>query len=424
MSALAGLSQVQQAWRRRVFFATWLSYIGFYFCRKPFSAAKSAIGREAGWDATTLGNLWAAYLVSYAIGQFLASAMGTRLGPRRNVLLGMALSVVATLAMGVTLSAPVMAGLVAINGLSQATGWSGNVGTMAAWFTRDERGQVMGVWSTNFTIGALTSGWTMGWVLAMPHPDGEPWRWCFYVGASVLALVWLQFFVLQRDRPEDVGQPPIVEPAAPEAAAHGRLGLGRAAWINLLLVSGFYFFAKFIRYAVWSWSAYFLEERFQLSGARANVYATAFDLMGVLGVLASGWLSDRFFASRRAGVALAMMVAMTASAGLLVAIGDTSVATFAVLLGLVGFTLYGPDALMTGAAAIDIGGARAATFTAGVISGFGSCGPIVQELVIARMYDAGGGDLGPIFTLLFGSAALATFFCAVLVTRNRRGVGV
>jgi len=84
------LTAAHRTWRVRVFVATWLSYVGFYFCRKPFSAAKSAIGEETHWDPKTLGNIWAAYLVAYAAGQFLASYMGMRLGPRRNVLAGMA----------------------------------------------------------------------------------------------------------------------------------------------------------------------------------------------------------------------------------------------------------------------------------------------------------------------------------------------
>src|SRR5215203_6091786 len=97
------LSPEHRIWRTRIFAATWMSYVGFYFCRKPFSAAKSAIGAQNGWDSITLGNVWAAYLIAYAIGQFLASRVGTWLGPRRNLLIGMALSVLVTVAMGITL---------------------------------------------------------------------------------------------------------------------------------------------------------------------------------------------------------------------------------------------------------------------------------------------------------------------------------
>jgi OPA family sugar phosphate sensor protein UhpC-like MFS transporter len=257
------------------------------------------------------------------------------------------------------------------------------------------------------------------------HRPGEPapWRACFYAGAGVLTAVWIQFFFLQRNTPGDVGLKELDDeaPASPEAPKATGLGLSRDAWTNLFLVAGFYFFAKFIRYAMWSWAAYFLQKNYGLTGARANVYATVFDLLGIPGVFVTGWISDRFFRSRRAGVALMMMIAMTFATLLLLALGSVSVTLFAVLLGVVGFTLYGPDALLTGAGAIDIGNRRSATFAAAMISGFGSLGAVVQELVIARMYDSKHGSLGPVFALLFGSAALASMFCAVLWLRDRKG---
>ncbi|HEV7558397.1 MAG TPA: MFS transporter, partial [Kofleriaceae bacterium] len=118
------LTASHRSWRTKVFVATWLSYVGFYFCRKPFSAAKAAIGDEFHWNAGELANIYSAYLIAYAIGQFLASQMGPKLGPRNNVLLGMALSIVVTIAMGITPSMWMLAGLIGVNGLAQATGWS------------------------------------------------------------------------------------------------------------------------------------------------------------------------------------------------------------------------------------------------------------------------------------------------------------
>jgi OPA family glycerol-3-phosphate transporter-like MFS transporter len=173
-----------------------------------------------------------------------------------------------------------------------------------------------------------------------------------------------------------------------------------------------------------SWAAYFLQQNYGLTGASANIYATAFDLMGIPGVFVTGWLSDRFFESRRAGVALIMVLAMTAITALLTIFGSVSVSLFAVLLGLVGFTLYGPDAILSAAGAMDVGSRKNATFATAMISGGGSLGAVVQELLIARMYDSKHGELGPVFILLFGSAALASLFCTALVWRNRQGRGV
>jgi sugar phosphate permease len=416
----------QHRWRVRIFLTTWLAYVGFYFCRTPFSATKADIGKETGWGATELGDIEAAYLISYAIGQFLASGMGTKLGPRKNVMIGMVTSICVTLAMGISLSVPTLMGLVAVNGLAQATGWSGNVGTMASWFHKHERGRVMGAWSTNFTVGSLASSWGMALVLYLAALYGGDWRWCFYFGAFVLGIVAVQFFVVQRNRPEDVGLAPVDDPVTADDESktptpERGLGLSRDAWINLFLVGGFYFFAKLIRYAIWGWAAYFLKNNYLLTSSESNLASTAFSVLGLPGVYVTGWLSDKYFGSRRAGVSAVMMGGMVIATGLLIVFSDSGVAVFVGLLGAVGFFLFGPDALLTGAGAIDIGGRRAATFAAGFISGLGSLGPIVQALVIGRLYDAKGGDLTPVFILLFGSAALALAFCVVLVLRNRRG---
>jgi MFS transporter, OPA family, glycerol-3-phosphate transporter len=419
MATAISLTPAHHRWRARVFVATWLSYVGFYFCRQPFSKVKGAIGETMGWDARTLGNIWLTYLIAYAIGQFLASSMGPRLGPRRNVLLGMAVSVAVTLAMGTAPAWPVMAALAGLNGLAQATGWSGNVGTMASWFHKHERGKIMGVWSTNFTVGALVPGWTIAAVVGI-----APWPWAFYSGAAVLVVVWIQFHVLQRNRPEDIGLAAVDDPVTEAVLGQPEPEqLSPDAWINVLLVGGFYFFIKLIRYALWSWVPYFLKTGYHVSDSQAALFSTVFDLAGLPGVLVTGWLSDRYFGSRRGGVSLIMTLGAVASTGLLIAVGDASVGLFVALLGAIGFFLYGPDSLLTGAGAIDIGNRRQATFAAAFISGIGSFGAVVQEFAISRQYKPGEG-LDVVFAMLFGSAVLAAAFCAALVWRNRRGKGI
>ena len=52
-------------WRWRVFASTWLCYAGFYFCRKPFSIAKSRIGLDLHLDTERLAWIGAAYLIAY-----------------------------------------------------------------------------------------------------------------------------------------------------------------------------------------------------------------------------------------------------------------------------------------------------------------------------------------------------------------------
>ena len=413
-AAAAALSPAVVRWRWRIFASTWLCYAGYYFCRKPFYIAKSAIGHELLFDATALGTIGSVYLVAYTVGQFATGALGHRLGPRVLLLLGMTVSIAANVGFGLSNSFESFVGLMALNGLVQATGWSGGVGTMANWFRRSERGTVMGFWATNFQVGGVMANTLAAWVLGK-----WGFRYSFFTGAVVLLFVLAFFIFNQRDKPEDLGLPAVDDRDEPQGAEDQ--GLSRKAWTNVLLVGVFYFFVKFIRYSLWSWAPFFLERNFGLKGDDAGYLSTVFDLAGVAGVVVTGLLSDKFYKSRRAGVSLLMMIVMLFSCVLLWVGGGVSVTLFAVCLGLVGFTLYGPDALMSGAGAMDIGSRRGAVMAAAVINGMGSIGSVVQELVIGRLYDTGKGDLGPIFLLLLAASAAAAFSIGVVWVRNKLG---
>lgn len=390
------------SWRARVFAATWLSYAGLYFCRKPFYVTKSDLKSELGFDATTLGNIGAAYLVAYAAGQFLAGTLGNIVGPRIVVLVGMSISILLNVGFGLSSTVSAFFFLMTLNGVAQATGWSSNVGTMANWFRKGERGRVMGFWSTNFTVGALVSTSFAAWVLG-----NWGFRSAYFAGAAVLVVVVVLYWFNQRTRPEDVGLPAVEEAAATHGDRHPA-HLDRRALVNVLMVGTFYFFAKFIRYALWSWVPFFLKENFGLQGDDAGYVSTVFDFAGIAGVVGCGWLSDKVFSGRRAPASLVFLAAMTAACGLLFLFGTKDLTIFVLCLALIGVSLVGPDGLLTGAGAIDVGSPRTAVLATGLISGIGSMGPVVQELLIGKMYDSGGGDLGPILLMLFGSAVAAT----------------
>lgn len=403
-------------WRWRIFASTWLCYAGYYFCRKPFYIVKSSLGHELQFDATALGLIGSVYLVAYTIGQFASGALGNRLGARAMLLAGMAVSIGANIGFGLSNSLASFLVLMALNGLVQATGWSGGVGTMANWFRRSERGTVMGFWATNFQVGGVAANTLASWVLGK-----WGFRYSFFTGAVVLLVVWIFFVFNQRNRPADVGLPAMEDPDEPKEEAEEK-GLGRKAWTNILLVGVFYFFVKFIRYALWSWAPFFLERNFSLKGDDAGYLSTIFDVAGVLGVVITGLLSDRFFKSRRAGVSFLMMLTMLFACGLLYVGGGVSVKLFGVCLALIGFTLYGPDALMSGAGAMDIGSRRGALLAAAVINGMGSIGSVVQELLIGGLYDKGSGQLGPIFLLLLGASAASAISIGVIWGRNKLGL--
>jgi len=418
-AAAPELDLATRRWRVRIFTATWLSYFGYYFCRKPFYITKATLEDELGFDPERLAAIGTAYLVAYAIGQFLAGWLGNRHGPRIVLLVGMALTIVINAVFGITASWVAFAGFMFLNGLAQGTGWSGNVGAMAPWFTRRERGTVMGLWATNFQAGGVAANALAATMLGM-----YGYRWAFFAGSVVLLAIWVFFFFNQRNRPEDVGLQPVPDPdeAAIEAAG------GKAVWtrpvvINVLVLGVFYFNIKFIRYALWSWAPYLLQRHYGLEGDEAGFASTTFDIAGILGVIALGFLSDRLFGGRRVGLSFVFLLAMLASTALLYLLGASSLVFFTVCLGLIGFSLYGPDAILTSAGATDVGSRRTAILAAGIINGMGSVGSVVQEVILGRVLSGGATDesVGVTFGLLLTAAILAAACLALLLVRNRQG---
>ena len=101
-------------------------------------------------------------------------------------------------------------------------------------------------------------------------------------------------------------------------------------------------------------------------------------------------------------------------------LGSTSLLYFTISMGLAGFMLYGPDSLISGVGAIDIGTKKGALVAAGIINGTGSIGPIFQEEIIGWMYVKYNHDLTPIFTLLLVVACITTFITFTLWIRSKK----
>ena len=97
---LLGDNPRYERWRWQIFGITWLAYAGFYLTRKSFSVAKIELAKPEvmGLSDGDLARIDGAFLIAYAIGQFVWGIAGDRFGARRVVLGGMLGSVIAALA--------------------------------------------------------------------------------------------------------------------------------------------------------------------------------------------------------------------------------------------------------------------------------------------------------------------------------------
>ena len=216
-------------WRYRIFALTWLAYAGFYLCRRNFSVVMPLLERDLGYSNFELANIIFGYSLFYSLGQFIFGPFADRFGGRLTVSLGLLLSIGVTVLMGFLPAMAILTVLCCVNGLGQSAGWPGLVKNMASWFRREERGVVMGWWTTNYVLGGFLATVFATFVATrlgpVPAPDGSADSGCRQRFFS-----WLRSFL----RPSIVTAPPTpVYPKSttPHKKATARPGTAQQGWI-------------------------------------------------------------------------------------------------------------------------------------------------------------------------------------------------
>lgn len=418
-------------WRIQIFAITWIAYAGFYFTRQAFSVAKLGILEDPILSTTltksTMANLDATYLAAYAVGQFVWGQVSDRYGPRVVILGGLAISAIATIFMGLLPAVIFLVPLMIVQGLSQSTGWSGTLNNMAQFFSIGERGRVLGMWSTSYAFGGLVAAPVVGW---FAYDVFESWRAAFISAGAIVLGVFVLVLLFQRNKPADVGLPPIEEYHAkeqiaeldesPEAEAVAepkgswRESLSVVASDRMVRTLGVaYFLLKPARYAILLWGPVIVAERLEDGDKfQAVTIPIAFGIAGILAPILIGRISDRWFKARRVPacvLSLAVLVVVLALFAPLTATGSAWV--MAGVLGLIGLSIYGADSMISCIAAVDFGTSKHAGTATGLINGCGSIGAIFGGLL--------PGYIGT-SSLFYGFAAAAFIAMLLLIPHWHR----
>lgn len=399
--------------RGTIFAATWLTYAGFYFCRKNLGIALPALHTASGLDSLELANIVFGYSLLYALGQFGCGFLSDRYGPGRVVGTGLVLIVGSNLLMGLHGTALWLLIFACVNGIGQSTGWSGLVKIMASWFSSRQRGIVMAWWGTNYVLGGFLATSFATWAVSQ-HVlfPGLGWRRGFILPAVVLAVITAVFLLLVHDTPEspeasDSRQ--AAEMAHPDRSTWRDLGAllrSRSIWI----LGTSYFFLEMCRYALMFWLPYYMVNRLHYTLEASGYLSSLYELVGVAGALLAGYVSDRFMQSRRAPVSAMMLCGFSAVIlAQMMTAGDGLIAT-AVTISLAGMLSYGPDTLLSGAAAQDIGQAQAAGTASGLIDGIGHLGSLFSPYLVIYVSGRYGWDR---LFVVFAAAGVAA--AAVLI---------
>jgi len=378
-------------WRKRIFVILWITYSAYYLCRLSISIAIPGIVEELGLTYAQVGLITSALFASYAAGQFINGQLGDRIGARKLMTFGMLGSAICNLIFSQLNALPMMILIWFANGYFQSTGWPLSCKTLNNWFPRKVRGRVTGIYGMCYQVGNVYTWILTGWVVATMG-----WRYAFIVN-SILFAAWCVLFFAPfiRDKPEDVGLPPVeVEEkessTSKSAVTHGfRYTLRRILDWKLLLLGIAFIMSDVTRYGL----STFIPAYLVAGGAaieKAAIKIAILPTFGALGSLITGWMTDKFFGGKRAPVVALWSFIIAGATLAFLYIPVTEVLIPALLLAIIGFTMYGAHMMMVGTLPMDIVEREAVSSAVGFIDCLGYVGAFAQGIISGILIDLYG----------------------------------
>ena len=368
--------------RWRVFIWLVIGYGFFYTCRLSLSVAKKPMLDEGILSVEQMGIIGSILLYVYAFGKFFNGILSDYANIRRFMSTALLCSALANLAFGSVDGFLIFGVLWGLNGWFQSIGSAPSVVSICQWFSNKERGTRYGVWA-----GAHNLGEGMTFIGTALVVEALGWRWAFWgpgLACIVIAMFMLSFL---SDRPQTYGLPHVSEYRQDFSAGRPPQSTIRAQQLEVLrhpivLVLGLSSACMYmVRYAINSWGVFFLQEGKGYSLVEAATAMAAYPVMGLLGAICSGFISDLVFGSRRNIPTLLYGLLLVGSLILLYISPPGKLWVDALALGTFGFAIGGLIVFLAGLIAVDIMPKRAAGAVKGVIGLFSYLGAATQDWI-------------------------------------------
>jgi OPA family glycerol-3-phosphate transporter-like MFS transporter len=429
-------AQVDASYRRlrwQVFAGIYFGYAGYYLVRNNLALAIPDILKEhAEYTKAGLGSALTGLSIAYGLSKFLMGSVSDRSNPKYFLPLGLLLSSAIMAAFSLTqLSLASLGVIIAfqlLNGWVQGMGWPPCGKTMVHWFSTHERGRTVSIWNTAHNVGGgLIAGFAFLGVTLF-----HDWRAKFYFNAGIAAVVAVAVYFLLQDTPQSRGLPPIEEykndyPRGYSDADERTLGF-REIFLRYVLPNPYLWaiavanvFCYFVRYGVENWIPTYLEITKGYSFRQSSLAWSLYEWAAIPGTIACGWISDKWFRSRRAPATILFMSLTLIAVVVYWLNGKGPLWIDYAALVAIGFLIYGPI-MIIGLQALDLVPKKAAGTAAGFTGFFGYVfGAAVSGSGVGWVADRFGW--GSVFALMVACCLLTIVFSALTLGHKAQSAG-
>jgi glycerol-3-phosphate transporter len=412
-------------WRLRILYSCFIGYAVFYFCRVNISMAIPAMQETLGYSKTQLGAIVSALQIIYGIGKFGNGILADRANPRYFMAIGLFLSAIVNIIFGLSYSLALLIVLWGINGWFQSMGFPPGARLLSHWYSPSEYGRIWGIYGCSHQVGAAIILIVVGYII-----QNTSWQYAFIYPAVFAIFISLFLFNRLRDVPSTIGLPSVElyrnditdkqTLAALERPHTVKESLFRYILNNkyVWFIAFGNFFLYIARYGALTWAPAFISETKGVAISKAGWMLGFFEIMGIIGMLSAGWISDKLFKARRGPIMAAYMFLLSFALLIFWLAPSGLPVLYTTSLGISGFMVYGPLMLVSVAVA-GFAGKKSAASAAGFTGFWGYMGAVFSGVGAGWVIDHYGWDGG--FSLFIASGVLSSLFFALTWKVKPRG---
>lgn len=429
-------------WRMRIFLSMFFGYILFYTCRKNISVALPVMQQTLGYNTVELGLLGSSLYFSYAIGKFVNGIVADNTNVKRvlpaalfisaltNILFVVCAHFVSPEKISIFGLPPVsillwfLAFLWGVNGWFQSMGFPPIAKNLSYWFANKERGVKWSLWSSSHEVGTYLSVILSGFLITK-----YGWESVFYVPA-IMAMVFCYFFYKNlQDKPASIGLPDIeiykdpnyveckAQTTEEDSFTYGQIFKkyiiqNPTVWLLALA----YIFVYVVRYGTIDWLVMYQVDEKHYSLAAAAKRLSFLPLVGVLGTIGAGFVSDKFFKGKRAPVNI-ICLTLLAICVYLFKVNQIPVLDY-LYISAIGVFTCGPQVLIGGLSAVESSSKKVASAVTGFCGMFGYIGAILSGVGTGYIINKFSWNSAINFWIL--SALISLSICIILWQKEKK----
>jgi OPA family glycerol-3-phosphate transporter-like MFS transporter 3 len=291
---------------------------------------------------------------------------------------------------------------------------------MGHWFSKENRGKVIGTWSANQCYGNISGSLGAGLLLYL----GVPWPLVLLPPACVLCIVAILFFFVAEERPTlellqgeftslNAAASPLIN-ATDQKRAISFWEAWRLPGVAIYAID--FAFVKLLNYGMMFWLPYYLSN-IGIKGIFRGTIAATYDVGAIFGSAATGFLSDKV--GSRVLVLFPMLLIGIPLFFCFRLVTTDTYWLYYILVPATGWAVAGSANMLSSAVAADLakkqelGVPVESTATiAGIIDGTGSLGAGLGQLLIGYIQTE---SWDVVFALLMGMFQTGVGGCAVLL---------